>query len=341
VVNLQFYAIEPSTGLIEEITDQYNFGSLFKGTNKKVSIAIFNSGDEPAISPRAYVSEFFQTGKDFKECLRWKKLSLSENAGFATSVVLPDIQPNSWMQGKDIYFEDFSSYPNAAGTKPDQNWMLFQGNEYVWEIYSGYLMHNVDSQHSRSVWGALPAASNLEFSTRITVRNGVYAGYILRDTGDYDTGYIVLVQGQASYFTEGMSQGDGVIQVWRGKFSQGPTYWTLLYQSPSIGVRGTHDYFKVKLYGNKFDFWYQNEYSETPLFSFADGMSYYTGASKPVLASHPGSGSILVYYDDITMTVPTETGVLWIENNVDLNTALFGAQYSVLRVEFGGTSNGG
>lgn len=337
MVNLEFYALEPATGLLTKIEDQYSFGSLFKGSDKKVSIAIFNSGNEPAVSPKAYVAEYFQTGKDFKECLRWKKVSLSENAGYGTQVLLPDIQANSWMQGKDIYFEDFSKYPNAAGTKPDQNWMLYQGNEYVWEIYSGYLLHNVDSQPSRAVWGALPAAADFEFSTRITVRNGVYAGYILRDIGDYDTGYIVLVQGQAQYFTAGMSQGDGVIQVWKGKFSTGPGTWQLLYQSPSIGVRGTHDYFKVKLYGNKFDFWYQNEYSETPLFSYADGANTYTKASKPVLASHPGSGSILVYYDDIKMEVPTQTGILWIDNNIDITTPLFGAQYSILRVEFGGT----
>ena len=337
MVNLDFYVVETSSGLKTKIENNLDFGSLFKGSVKKNAIAIFNSGDETAVSPKVSIAEYFQAGKNYSECVTWKKVSLSENVEYGLSVQLPDIPANSWMAGKDIYFEDFSSYPNAAGTKPDQNWLLWQGNEYVWEIYSGYLQHNVDSQPSRALWGALPASKNLEFSTRITVRNGVYAGYILRDTGDYDTGYICLVQGQASYFTEGMSQGDGVIQVWSGKFSAGVSNWTLLYQSPSIGIRGTHDYFKVKLYDNRFDFWYQNEYSVEPLFSFIDENNTYTGSAKPVLASHAGSGSILIYFDDIKLEIPTAIGLVWIDNSVNLNTPLFGEQYSVFKVEFGAT----
>jgi len=336
MINLEFYVVEPSTGLQTKIENAYDFGSLFKGTQKRVPFAIFNSGDETAVKPRVSITEYFQSGKDFRECVTWKKLSLNENIGYGTSIQLPDILPNSWMQGKDIYFEDFSAYPNAAGTKPDQNWMLWSGNEYVWEIYSGYLQHNVDSQQSRALWNALPSAKDFEFSMRVTVRNSVYAGVILRDIGDYDTGYIVLVQGQAGYFTNDMSQGEGVIQVWSGKFSTGIGGWTLLYQSPSIGIRGTHDFFKVKLTDNRFDFWYQNEFSEEPLFSFIDDERTYNGVAKPIICSHPGSGSILIYFDDIKVEVPTTTGLLWVENNVNLNTKVFGTQYSIVNFDFGG-----
>lgn len=336
MVNLEFYAVEPSTGIKTKIENTYDMGSLFKGTQKKIPIAIFNSGDETAIAPRVVISEYFQAGKDYSECVRWKKVSLNENVGYATSVQLPDILPNSWMQGKDLYIEDFTSYPNAAGTKPDQNWMLWAGNEYVWEIYSGYLQHNVDSQLSRALWGALPSAKNFEFSMKITVRNGVFAGVILRDIGDYDTGYIVLVQGQSQYFTDGMSAGEGVIQVWSGKFSLGVANWDLLYQSPSIGIRGTHDYFKVKLNDNRFDFWYGNEHSDEPLYSFIDEARTYNGSAKPVICSHPGSGSILIYFDDIRMEVPNVNGLVWIDNSVNLDTKVFGVQYSIFDVRYGG-----
>jgi hypothetical protein len=62
----------------------------------------------------------------------------------------------------------------------------------------------------------------------------------------------------------------------------------------------------------------------------------YNNAAKPVLASHPGSGSILVYFDDIKMEVPTTTGLIWIDNTVNLNTPVFGVQYSIVKVEYGG-----
>ena len=335
-VELEFYLYEELTGVKTKIDNQaLNLGNLFKGTTKKIPIAIKNIGDAVAVAPSASIAEFFQNGKNYSEAIKWKKLSLDKNVDFNTSVLLPDIAPNSWMSGKDIYFEDFSQYSTAAGTKPDMSWFLWAGNEYVWEIYNNWLQHNVDSQPSRALWGTLPSVSDFEVSLKITVRNGVYAGWILRDTGDYDTGYIVLVQGQAQYFDESIPQAHGVIQVWRGKFSSGLNTCTLLYQSGTIGVRGTHDYFKIKLKGNRFDFWYNNQLSD-PLYSFIDTQNTYAGASKPVLCSHAGSGSILVYFDEIKMEVDNNNGLLWIDNSISLSTPAFGEQYSILKLEYGG-----
>jgi hypothetical protein len=241
------------------------------------------------------------------------------------------------MTGKDVYFEDFSQYSTAAGTKPDQNWILWGGNDYVWQVYSGYLLHNIDSQYSRAMWGVLPNVTDFEFSTKITIRDDVFGGYILRNIGDFDTGYIVLIQAQSQYFTsQSIPQNEGVIQVWKGKFSSGIDTWTLLYQSGTIGIRGTHDFFKVKLTGNKFDFWYQNEYSTNPLYSWVDNANTYTNASRPVLASHPGTGSILIYFDDIKMEVPTQNGIIWLDDYITPSTKVFGEQYSTFKVDFGG-----
>ena len=336
-VNLNYYIYEEATGLKTPIGDAYDLGSLFKGSESKTGIAIFNSGDETAIKPMVSIGEFIQQDANFKESVTWKSLSLDKNAGFTTNKLsLPDIPSNSWMSGKDIYFEDFSGYSINSGAKPDQTWTLWEGNSYVWQVYSGYLLHNIDTQPSRATWNILPTAVDFTFSCKVTVRDGVYAGVILRDTGDSDTGYIVLIQGQAQYFNSGIPQGEGVIQVWKGKFSQGIENCTLMYQSGSIGIRGTHDYFKVALIGNKFEFYYGNEYAIIPNYAFVDSANTYTNSSRPILACHAGTGSVLIYYDDIKMEIPTQNGLVWINNKVNNTTQVFGTQKSIFKMEFGG-----
>ncbi|MEG2018063.1 MAG: hypothetical protein RR128_06335 [Clostridium sp.] len=335
-VDLEFYLYEESSGVKVPIGGAFGFGNLFKGNMSKVAIAIYNKGDTLAVTPTAKVGEYIIDGKDYSECYKWKKISLSKTNGFETKIQLPDIQPDSWMTGKDLFIEDFSKYPPASGAKPDQDWLLWGGSNKTWEIYSGYLQHNVDTIQGKALWNALPYAIDFEFSTKITVRDGVYAGYILRDIGDFDTGYIVLIQGVPSYFPQGMALGEGVIQVFKGKFSSGINTWEKLYQSGTIGVRGTHDYFKVRLTGSRFDFWYQNPDSPTPLYSFIDSENSFTGKSKPILCTHAGNGSTLIYFDEIRMEVANNFGLLWIENTVDPKTSLFGTQYSLLEIEFGG-----
>jgi hypothetical protein len=336
-VELQYYAVDSSSGLKTKIENALDFGNIFKGGEVKKSIAIYNAGDETAVTPSVSIAEFVQTGKNYKEALTWKTLSFDENSGYSTKLSLPDIKPKSWMTGKDIYMEDFSGYTTATGQRPDQAWTLWQGNEYVWQVYSGYLMHNTDTMPSRALWTVLPEALNCTISCKITVRNGVFAGFILRDAGDYDTGYIVLVQGLPQYLTpSNVPLNEGVIQVWQGKFSQGIDAWTLLYQSGSVGVRGTHDYFKIVLDDNKFLFYYGNESATIPNYSWVDENRTYMNASKPVLACHAGTGSILIYYDDIRMEVPTAEGRIWIKDTVNSETTVFGEQQTVFKVDFGG-----
>jgi hypothetical protein len=335
-VDLELYLVEETSGIKTKIDSVLDLGSIFKGSEKKIPIAIYNNGDEPAINPKASIAEYFQDGKNFHEALTWKKVSMDKSSDFTIMVNLPTVQPKSWMQGKDVYMENFNGYSTTAGTRPDQNWTLWAGSQYVWEVYNGWLQHNIDTQHSRAMWNVLPKVKDFEYSMKVTVRDGVYAGLILRDIGDYDTGYIVLIQGQAQYFGSSIPQNHGVIQVWSGKFTSGASAWTLLYQSGSIGVRGTHDYFKVRLIGNRFDFWYQNEQSIEPLYSFVDGSNRYTNASKPIIASHPSTGSILIYFDDIKMEVPNNNGLVWIQDTINKDTKLFGRQYSVFKLEYGG-----
>jgi DeoR/GlpR family transcriptional regulator of sugar metabolism len=80
MVDLQFYYIDEASGQKIKIDNNLNLGSLFKGTESKIPIAIYNNGDEAAISPQAKIFEFFQSGKDFSESVEWKKLSLSKIA---------------------------------------------------------------------------------------------------------------------------------------------------------------------------------------------------------------------------------------------------------------------
>lgn len=334
-MELEYYVFDERANTKTKIDSNYGFGSIFKGEQVRVPIAIYNPNDYPAVNPVASIMEFtMDENKDYLEAYKWKKLSLSKTMGYEQAVALPTIKPRAWMTGKDVYFENFSSYPPDSGVQPNQDWSLWAGSSKVWEIYSGYLQHNTDSMGGRACWNAFPKAKDFEFSMKITVYDSVFGGLILRDKGDYNEGYIVVVQGVSSYFPVGTPVGEGVIQVFKGKFTENIDKWTLLYQSPSIGVRGTHDYFKVKLQGNRFDFWYKNE--AAPICSFVDPDFTYENASKPILCTHPGNGSTLIYFDDIRMEVENEEGLLWIQNTVDAKTKLFGTQYSVLDLQYGG-----
>jgi hypothetical protein len=71
MVDLQFYYIDEASGQKIKIDNNLNLGSLFKGTESKIPIAIYNNGDEAAISPQAKIFEFFQSGKDFSESVEW------------------------------------------------------------------------------------------------------------------------------------------------------------------------------------------------------------------------------------------------------------------------------
>ena len=333
MVNLEYYQIDEASGAKIKLSNAMSFGNMFKGTRQLIPITIFNNGDTPAVSPQVSIAEY--PGGKHGESYKWKKISFSKTDGFGTSLKLPDIQPQSWLKGKDIVMEDFNNYPVVAGTKPDQTWLLWAGTNFAWEVYNGWLQHNVDTIDGRALWTSLFTAKDFEFSMRVTVRDNAYAGCILRDEGDSNTGYIVLVQAIQSQLGD-ISKTEGVIQVFTGKFTEGMSGWKQLYKSPSIGVRGTHDFFKVKLTGNRFDFWYKNENSDSPLYSFIDEENTHTRASKPIIVCHAGFGSVLTYFDDVKMEVENDDGVIWIENSVDSTTSLFGAQYSLLNMEYGG-----
>ena len=197
------------------------------------------------------------------------------------------------------------------------------------------MQHNIDSIDGRALWTELSTAKDFTFSMKVTIRDGIYGGLILRDEGDSNTGYIVLVQAMPEHLGNVM-RNEAVIQVFSGKFTDGIDSWRELYKSPTVGQRGTHDYFKVRLEGNKFDFWYNNEKSETPLYSFTDTENLHTKPSKPIICVHAGLGSAKSYFDDVRMSVVNKDGVVWIENSTDKDTKIFGTQYSVLNVEYGG-----
>lgn len=332
-VKLEYYQIDPTTKERTPITGALSFGNMFKGAGKKIPITIFNAGDTEAVSPVISIKEY--PSGNYKEPYTWKKVSFDERKDFTNSLRLPNLKPNEWLEGKTVQFEDFNSYPVVAGTKPDMSWQLWEGGKFAWEVYNGWLQHNIDSQDGRARWTDLSTAADFEFSMKVTIRDDIYGGVILRDRGDSDTGYIVLVQAMPEHLGNVMKN-EAVIQVFSGTFSEGIRKWKELYKSASVGIRGTHDYFKVKLEGNKFEFWYNNEKSETPLYTFVDRDETYTKASKPIICCHAGSGSAKTYFDDVRMSVTNKDGIVWIENSVKSDTELYGTQYSVLNVEFGG-----
>lgn len=332
-VKLEYYQIDPASKNKTKITSALSFGNMFKGTNKKIPITIFNAGDTEAVSPVISIKEY--PDGNSQEPYKWKKVSFDEHKNYTTSLSLPNIKPGDWLEGETVQFEDFNNYPVVAGTKPDQSWLLWEGGQFAWEVYNGWLQHNIDSIDGRALWTELSTAKDFTFSMKVTIRDGIYGGLILRDEGDSNTGYIVLVQAMPEHLGNVM-RNEAVIQVFSGKFTDGIDSWRELYKSPTVGQRGTHDYFKVRLEGNRFDFWYNNEKSETPLYSFTDTENLHTKPSKPIICVHAGLGSAKSYFDDVRMSVVNKDGVVWIENSTDKDTKIFGTQYSVLNVEYGG-----
>lgn len=335
-VKLDFYTVDNVTGTKKKINNIYDFQDIFKGNQAKVKMTIFNSGDTPAVKPVISVKPYEDDyGTDYSECVKWKKLSFMENSNFQDALALPDIQPNAWLTGKDVYSEDFQSYPVVAGTKPDMSWQLWSGIDTAWEVYNGWLQHNVDNQDGKARWTTLPAAKDFTYSMRVTVRDSTYGGLLIRDVGDMDTGYIILIQGMEERLGN-VASNEGRIQIYKGTFMNGIDSWQLLGESGSIGIRGTHDYFKVVAEGDTLKFWYQNEDSASPIYTFTDPDSTYTRASIPIILCSAGSGSVLSYFDDIYMEVTNDDGAIWIQNAVDADTPLFNKQYSLLDVKCGG-----
>lgn len=195
------------------------------------------------------------------------------------------------------------------------------------------MQHNVDIQDSKAKWTALPSAKNFLFSLNITIRDGCYGGVLVRDTGDNDTGYIILIQGVASRLGD-VASNEGVIQIYKGTFMDGINSWTLLSQSGSVGIRGTHDYMAIKMEDNKIQVWYKDE--NKPVLTFVDKDENFNDARIPVLLCSAGSGSVLSYFDNIYMEVENNDGIVWVKDEVDASTTLFGVQRTLMDIEYGG-----
>lgn len=332
-VDLKFYSVD-DLGNKKELTGSASFGNIYKGNQSIMNLAIYNAGDSTAFSPVLSVKQF----GEYKDAPLWKSLSFDANSdNWVTELELDDIEPHSWLRGYNIQTEDWSGYSTAAGTSPSDDWRLWQSANGYWNVYNGYLQHYPDSQDGRASWGNFSIASDFEFSLKISVRANTYGGIIARHNGDSDTGYIILLQGIQDYFQDNsIPISDGVIQVYSGTFSKGYDSWKLLYESPSVGVRGTHDPFKIKLKGNTFSFWYNTDFNDEPLFTWSDPDYTYNVASRPVICTHAGYGTSINYFDDLQMKVENENGRVYVKSIVPADTSLYGLQYTLLDVKYGG-----
>lgn len=332
-VDLKFYSVD-SNGNKKELSGSVSYGNIYKGNQSTIGLAIYNNGDTTAYDPVLSIKQY----GDYVESAKWKGLSFSEDsAEWVDTLTLDDIEPHSWLKGYNIQSEDWSSYSTAAGTEPSDDWILWQSAKGYWNVYNGYLQHYPDSQDARASWGKFMIASDFEFSMKISVRANTYAGLIARHNGDSSTGYIILVQGIHDYFTnQDLTTGEGVIQVYAGSFTDGYSGWKLLYESGSIGVRGTHDPFKVKIKDNKFSFWYNNDLDGDPLYTWTDTNRTYSAASRPVICTHAGYGTSINYFDDLKMRTENDDGRVYVKSTVPSDTNLYGLQFTMLDVTYGG-----
>lgn len=327
--NLQFYHYDPSTKQKTLITNGYNMGKLFKGSQSKFAFTIVNTGDTAAVSP---IISFKRYQNNNTEPIAWKKVSFMENSNYVDELALPDIEPNSALTGKDVYSEDFQGYPVVAGTPLGSDWITWQGVDKTFEVYNGWLQHNVDIQDGKAKWTALPSARDYFYSMNITIRDGCYGGILVRDEGDNDTGYIILIQGVASRLGE-VASNEGIIQIYKGSFMSGINSWILVKQSGSVGIRGTHDYMAIKLKENKIEVWYKNK--EKPVLTYIDEDETYMDARIPIILCSAGSGSVLSYFDNIYMEVQNNDGIIWVKNEIP-DTDLTGTQLTLLDIKYGG-----
>ncbi len=311
---------------------------MFKGSSKTIPITIYNDGDTDAVDPllkcRAMPGEV-------TEAYKWKGISFDEKQGFSSELQLKTIKADSKLRGAIVRVNDFSGYPPIAGIHPGDSWTTYPANSQKdWEIYNGWLQHNPALEDGRAVWRELPEAKDFELQFDLSVEDGTYAGCILRDVGNSDTGYIVLVQGQRQWLS-GVRPGEGVVQIFSGTFSQGIASWgDPIYQSPSIGTLGVRIPFKVSLEGHRFSFWYKNTEGE-PMFSFDDTDDLYIRPSRPVICCHSGIGSSTrLLFDNVKMVADTEDGVIWLKNEVQSNTDLYGVQRSAMEITYGDASGG-
>lgn len=130
-VDLEFYQVDPYTKQKTLIVNGYSLGNLFKGSQSKFAFTIYNKGDTTAVSP---LVSFKRYQGSSEEPLKWKSVSFMENTNYADSLSLPDIKPNSWLTGKDVYSEDFQNYPVVAGTPLSSDWLTWQGVDKTWEV---------------------------------------------------------------------------------------------------------------------------------------------------------------------------------------------------------------
>ena len=332
-VDLKFYSVD-SNGNKKELNGTVSYGNIYKGNDSIQTLAIYNNGDTAAYDPILSIKQY----GNYAESVKWKSLSFDIDATeWETSLQLDDIEPHSWLKGYNVQEENWSSYSTAAGTEPSDDWILWQSAKGYWNVYNGYLQHYPDSVDGRASWGKFEQAADFEFSMKISVRANTYAGIICRHTGDSDTGYIILVQGIHDYFTDqNLTTSEGTIQIYSGKFSSGHDDWKLLWESGSIGVRGTHDPFKIKVKGNTFSFWYKNDFDGDPLYTWVDTDRTYNAASRPVICTHAGYGTSINYFDDLKMRTENEDGRVYLKSTVPSSTNLYGLQFSMLDVTYGG-----
>lgn len=329
--NLEFYAVDLDTAARTKLEGSFSFGNIFKGAQKKAAITIFNNGDTTAVAPKCSIKEYpDESGLP----VQWKKLSFNKNTGYNLSLSLPDIEPKSWLKGQTVQFEDFNNYPVVAGTKPDMSWLLTEGTAYGWEVYNGWLQHNPDTINGKALWTELSSAADFTFEIEISSINGTWSGLLVRDEGDSDTGYIILIQCQDQYLGN-IPSDEGVIQVWSGSYSQGIDSWDLLYQSNSVGKVKTRAPFKLVVENNVFKFWYNDTAAESPLYTFVDVEYTHVNASRPIVLCHASAGSARITFDNIKMSVDNDEGVIYIQNDVPKDTPLFSQQLTLLDIEYG------
>ena len=332
-VDLKFYSID-GNGNKKELNGSLSYGNIYKGNESVATLAIYNAGDTTAYDPVLSVKQY----GDYADSAKWKSLAFDiDSTEWTDSLELDDIEAHSWLKGYNVQTEDWSSYSTAAGTEPSDDWILWQSSKGYWNVYNGYLQHYPDSVDGRASWGKFAIASDFEFSLKISIRANTYGGIICRHNGDSDTGYIILVQGIHDYFTnQDLTTGEGTIQIYSGKFSDGHDGWKLLWESGSIGTRGTHDPFKIKLKGNTFSFWYNNDFDGDPLYTWTDVNRTYTAASRPVVCTHAGYGTSINYFDDLKMQTENDDGRVYLKTAVPSGTNLYGLQFSMLDVTYGG-----
>lgn len=355
---LDFYSYDGITKVSSLLDGTYSLGDILKGSSEIGTLQVYNSGDKKAINPILKLKAY----NDNSEVIGWKGLSFSPDYDFETTLELPDIEPETFAGGKNIYIEDFSIYDyTSAQPIAGNDWTVWHNSQSIdpWYAYSKALyFYGVDprfsslSQNTDTTTTITPSSSILGkekdflISASFSCLKNSFIGWVFRDN------YIVTISGIREDFKEDIYQlgHQFALQIWYGDPQKHKSWWTPL-EDFDLGnsVNGTKVWIQIQDQEINesavpvFKIWLNtDDTTSDPTFTYVleedkRKTCYSDTASVPsIIGYEPISSNMSnMVVDDIKMIADTKSGIIYLKSEVPTTTKLTGIQYFLLDIDYG------